>query len=393
MKSLAPVVIMAASTLPYAAHAQSSVTLYGIIDEGINYNSNSGGHPSYAMQSGVAQGNRFGLRGTEGLGAGWRSVFVLENGFDVSNGKLAQGGLLFGRQAYVGVSNLLLTVTVGRQYDIQADFIGPFAASRQWAGNIGAHPGDIDNFINTVRTNNSIKVVSASVGGLIVGGMYSLGGVAGDPTRNQSWSVGATYANGPFSAGAGYLNVRDPNVSYFGNATSGTATATIANSPYPVYSGYLSAHSFQVASAGLSYKLGRATASMVYSNAAFIGLGDLSAGPNPHGYTGSVHFSTAEASLSFLIDPQVLLGAAFAYTAGSSVSGTDGHSGARYKSGSIGAQYFLSKRTSIYVLGVYQAASGVDSLNQSARASINNQPFASTSDRQAVIRIAMSHKF
>ncbi|CAB3807850.1 hypothetical protein GCM10011400_10740 [Paraburkholderia caffeinilytica] len=51
------------STVGGAAHAQSSVTLYGIVDQGINYNSNMTGKRSYALQSGVLQGNRRGLRG------------------------------------------------------------------------------------------------------------------------------------------------------------------------------------------------------------------------------------------------------------------------------------------------------------------------------------------
>jgi predicted porin len=90
------------STIGGAAHAQSSVTLYGIIDEGINYNSNMKGGRSYALQSGVMQGSRWGLRGAEDLGGGLRATFVLENGFDLNSDKASQGGLLFGRQAYVG---------------------------------------------------------------------------------------------------------------------------------------------------------------------------------------------------------------------------------------------------------------------------------------------------
>src|SRR5258708_39891884 len=85
------------------AHAQSSVTLYGIIDEGFNINTNSGGHHLYNLSSGVLQGSRFGLRGTEDLGGCLKAIFVLENGFAVNNGRLGQGGLLFCRQAYRAV--------------------------------------------------------------------------------------------------------------------------------------------------------------------------------------------------------------------------------------------------------------------------------------------------
>ena len=107
-----------AAIFSMTSHAQSSVILYGVIDEGLMFNSNAGGHRLYNMASGVIQGNRFGLSGTEDLGGGLKARFVLENGFDPSTGRLNQGGLMFGRQAYVGLSSQQLgTVTLGRQYD------------------------------------------------------------------------------------------------------------------------------------------------------------------------------------------------------------------------------------------------------------------------------------
>src|SRR5689334_25129546 len=175
------------------AHAQSSVTLYGIIDEGFNYTSNvqtaagagrSGQH-LYNLSSGVLQGSRWGLRGTEDLGGGLKAVFVLESGFDVNSGKSGQGGALFGRQAYVGLSSQFGTVTLGRQYDSVVDYVGPLEAGDQWGGYIAAHPGDIDNFNNAYRTNNTVKYTSADYGGLKFGGTYSFGGVAGNVTSNQ----------------------------------------------------------------------------------------------------------------------------------------------------------------------------------------------------------------
>jgi len=99
-----------------AAHAQSSVTLYGIIDAGLTYVNNVQGNSLWAMQSGILQGSRWGLKGSEDLGGGLKTVFQLENGYNVFSGKLGQGGLDFGRQAYVGLSSTSFgTVTVGRQ--------------------------------------------------------------------------------------------------------------------------------------------------------------------------------------------------------------------------------------------------------------------------------------
>ncbi len=74
------------------------------------------------MSSGNLQGSRWGLRGTEDLGGGLKAIFVLENGFNVFNGTLGQGGDELGRQAYVGLPTTQFgTVTLGRQYDSVVD--------------------------------------------------------------------------------------------------------------------------------------------------------------------------------------------------------------------------------------------------------------------------------
>src|ERR1044072_1523990 len=91
------------------AHAQSSVTLYGLIDESIQYAHNtvdaSGKNSNQVgLVGGNLQGNRFGLKGTEDLGGGLKAIFQLENGFDINSGRLGQGGKMFGRQAYVGLT-------------------------------------------------------------------------------------------------------------------------------------------------------------------------------------------------------------------------------------------------------------------------------------------------
>jgi predicted porin len=224
--------------------------------------------------------------------------------------------------------------------------------------------------------------------------MYSLGGVAGDAARNQIWSLGAGYASGPLVVGVGYINARNPNVSFFGNSTSGTPSATVANSVHPVFSGYLSAHTYQVVSAGAAYSIGAWTIGGVYSNIAFKALGDSSSGPNPAGYSGNATFNSAELSVKYQLTLALLMGAAYSYTDGSSVSTTKGsNDGATYHQGEVGLDYFLSKRTDVYLIGVYQKASGTDSRNREAVASINNQSSPSSNDHQAVVRVGFRHKF
>jgi predicted porin len=376
------------------AYGQSSVTLYGIIDEGINYNSNADGKHLYNLSSGVLQGSRWGLRGKEDLGGGLSTVFVLENGFDVNTGKLGQGGLLFGRQAYVGLSSQYGTVTFGRQYDSVVDYIGPLIAGDQWGGYLAAHPSDNDNYNNTNRTNNAVKYTSPNFAGLTFGGVYALGGVPGSMGRNQIWSIGAGYTNGPLVAGAGYLNVRNPNTSFYG--AGGTVAPTTGGVPgsnfgaSPVISGYASAHSLQVVGGGAAYTFGAATIGAVYSNVQFRNLGDTTSGPVPvGGISGTATFNNAEVNFKYQITPALLAGAAYVYTKNNGANGSDG---AKYHQGAMGVDYYLSKRTDVYLIGVYQKASGKDSTGKEAVASIN-QLTPSNSNHQVAVRIALRHKF
>ncbi|MFL9931233.1 porin [Paraburkholderia sp. RL18-103-BIB-C] len=373
-----------------AAHAQSSVTLYGIIDVGINMNTNAGGSHKYDMSSGVLQGSRFGLRGTEDLGGGLKALFVLENGFDVTNGKLGQGGLMFGRQAYVGLSSQFGTVTLGRQYDSVVDYVGPFEAGDQWGGYIAAHPGDIDNFNNAYRTNNTVKFTSQNYSGLTFGGTYSLGGQAGNFTGNQIWSLGAGYNNGPLALGVGYLNARTPAATggLFNNG--GTTTAAAAAVTNPIYGGFSSANTYQVIGAGGAYTFGAATIGLTYSNIRFANLGASFASP----FRGqSATFNNGEINFKYQLTPALLVGAAYDYTRGAEINGADR---AQYHQGSIGVDYFLSKRTDVYLTGVYQHALG-ETLNQAgatvdATAGINGLT-GSSNQNQFTARVGIRHKF
>ncbi len=373
------------------ACAQAGVTLYGVIDEGITYNSNAGGHHQVGLVSGVIQASRFGLRGTEELGGGLKALFVLENGFDASSGKLGQGGLMFGRQAYVGVGGNFGTVTMGRQYDSVVDFVGPLNVGAQWGGFYNAHPGDMDNLNNSNRVNNAIKFRSVDFGGLSFGGVYSPGGVAGKPGRDQIWSRGAGYGSGPLKLGIGYLSVNNPNTSFYGtgvlaNTTGSAPLHTLTNIGSPVLSGYASARAESVLAAGAAYSFGAATVGTTYSNTRFKDVGDLTSAPNPSGNRGTATFNNVELSFKYQASPAWVIGVAADYARASGIHD------ASYRQFVIGADYNLSKRTDVYAMAIYQKAAGVDSTGRRAVAAINGvRP--SADDSQSVLRVGLRHKF
>ncbi|MGI4861792.1 MAG: porin [Janthinobacterium lividum] len=387
--------LSALGCVPLDVFAQSAVTLYGVVDEGISYSSNAGGHKLWGTASGVLQGDRWGLRGTEDLGGGLSALFVLENGFDISTGKLGQGGLEFGRRAFVGLQDKRFgTVTLGRQYDSIVDYPAPFADRGLGGGYVAAHPGDVDNFNNAYRTNNAIKYQSPITGGFRFGGMYSLGGIAGDVTRDQIWSLGAGYEQGPAAFSVAYLNVRNPNVGYFGTNSSTTLTAATANVTSPVYSGFVSAHTYQVIGAGGAYRFGAATLGATYSNIQFLNLGDTAtSGVNPSGYRGAVHFNNGELNLGYQFTHAFSMTIAYDYMKSGGVAATTGeNTGATYQQGALSGDYAFSKRTDVYLIGVYQHASGTDSRNRPAVASINGLS-ASSSSSQTSVTLGLRHRF
>jgi predicted porin len=376
--------LAALGTFAGAAHAQSSVTLYGIIDAGFVYNNNAAGQKLYGTSAGNLQGDRWGLRGTEDLGGGLKALFVLENGFNVFTGRLNQGGDEFGRQAYVGLSSQFGTVTLGRQYDSVVDYTGALEVGSQWGTFYGAHPGDLDNMNNSNRVNNGVKYTSANYSGITFGGLYSLGGVAGQFNRNQIWSGGIGYAQGPLTLGAGYVNVKNPNFSFFGNNATSSATASNMTGSR-VYSGYATAKTQQIITAAGAFSFGPATVGATYSNTQFKDLGQSGVTGAGQVRSGDAKFNNAELNFKYQLTPAFLLGAAYDYTKGYGVND------AKYHQGVIGADYFLSKRTDVYVDGVYQHASGTDSVGK-AVANINGLSASTTSNQVAAI-VGIRHKF
>jgi predicted porin len=395
-KTTAAILTMAA--FAGAAHAQSSVTLYGIADGGLLFNNNVKGAKLYSFSS--ANSSRWGLQGAEDLGGGLKAIFTLENGYTLGTGTLSQGGLEFGRKAFVGLkSDTYGTVTLGRQYSASNDATATFASGADWAASglgYGTRAGDVDNVDTSNRVQNALKYTSPNYRGLTVGFLYSLGGQAGQFSRNEVTDAGVSYANGPIKLGASYMFTKDPYYATFGNqgnssTPSSSATGANNNMPSRIYGGYASAGSHQIITAGGSYVLGAATIAVLYSNTQFQNLGSVSAvgsfGTKYNG--GTATFNSGELNVKYALTPALTLAGAYIYTHN---SGADGVGSAKYNQFNLGTIYSLSKRTSFYAIGFFETASGVDSTGKSAVADFSGSSFSSNNHQLAAI-IGMTHKF
>jgi len=390
--------LLALGAFAGAAQAQSSVTLYGIADAGILYNNNSGGHSVVSLSS--ANSSRFGLRGAEDLGGGLSAIFTLENGYSIGNGTMSQGGLLFGRKAFVGLSSTQYgSLTAGRQYSASNDQTSQFGSGADWAASglgYGTRAADVDNVDTTNRIQNSVKYTSPTFGGVTVGLLYSLGGQAGDFTKNSLWDASVGYANGPVHLGVGYMFTKNPYYATFGNQGNSSSPTSAAggtnNMPSKIYGGYASAGSQGILTAGGSYALGPATVAVLYSNVQFYHLGSVNAVNNPNNglYTGgTATFNSGELNVKYQLTPALMLAGAYIYTHN---SGAGSFSSAHYNQINLGTVYSLSKRTSLYLTGFFEDASGTDSTGKKAVANFSGATASSTS--RAVAAIAgITHKF
>ncbi|SDR42947.1 Outer membrane protein (porin) [Paraburkholderia fungorum] len=388
MKRLSLLALPAGLLLAAGAHAQSSVTLYGIVDAGIAYvhnaQSTNGQNQSTLVKfsSGNMSGSRWGLKGTEDLGGGLAAVFQLENGFNVGTGALGQGSREFGRKAVVGLSsNTWGTVTLGRQYDPIVDLVQGLTEDNYFGGVFGT-PGDLDNYDNSLRVSNSVKYVSPLFSGFQVEALYGVGGVAGAGGSGQTYSFGAAYANGPLSLGAGYFYANGGNTTTANVRTWTSSSDSLFNTV--INAGFASAKSIQIVRVGGQYVVGSATIGAAYSNTQY-GSDAFSA------FRETAKFNNGSVFVNYQITPALRTGVAYNYTS------LTGPSSAHYNQINLGADYALSKRTDLYALTGYQKASG-NTLNSSgkvvgAQASIGDFGVNSGTDSQALAVVGIRHKF
>ncbi|MCY1339774.1 Gram-negative porin [compost metagenome] len=337
---------LTALTMP-AAWAQSSVTLYGVVDAGVEFVNKVGPQSNTVARmlnlSGTVP-SRWGLRGTEDLGGGLKSAFVLESGFGPDTGTSNQGGRLFGRQAWAGLqSNSLGQIAFGRQYTmlfwatLDSDILGPNVY------------GSLDSYLANARADNAISY-KGKFGGLTVGATYSFGRDAtaaaipspsatncpgenpADKKACREWSALLMYETNGWGVSAAYDSLRGGPGAFAGLTTSELKDDRV------VLSGYMLVDRAKIGAGVLARRNGALAAPR--SNLYFTGI------------TYDIGSAFALAAEAYYLDYR--------------------HSDNRAWLGAVRGTYSFSKRTSIYLTAGYIDNGGQLNLSVSGGAAGGN---------------------
>lgn len=375
MKKSLLVAALVAGFAATGAQAQSTVTLYGILDGGVQYQNFKGNNAagesvsrSYTgLANGVNNGNRWGLKGSEDLGNGLKAVFTLESGFNIGTGQSEQNSRLFGRQATVGLqSDVWGLIELGRQTNIASKYFAgvatPFVTDFGQAG-----VGSAFSAAGALRYDNMIMYQTPTFAGLQFGLGYSFNADGaqnpnlpnGDNPNTAAWTTGLRYANGPVQAVLTYDNVKNSDTASSYANESMNAWGLAASYDFEVVkvhaaaaqtrNGWFSANSSLTNATGINFGTGTGSAPNTAA-APDYRIGTLTFNPNFKVNSYTLGLSAPIGSSSKVMGSWMM---------------ADPRSGGDLKWGStkqhvysLGYTYDLSKRTNLYALASY--ATGVN---------------------------------
>lgn len=344
--SAAIAVLAATAATAGTAHAQSTsgLTLYGVIDAALSFqtHANPGRDSIYGLQQGgegFLSGSRFGLKGNEDLGGGWKAGFTLENGFLEDTGKLDQQGQLFGRQAFVKIGHDRYgEIALGRQYttgNTMMYYVDPLgvgaAPSNSWQVYLVGQR--YDNAISYTGTYGPWQVIAEA----------ALGEQAGRGSARSSMSLGVKYAQGPLTV---IGDAQQTNDSQSRHARIYMGGLKLAAGNANLFANYV--HSSR--DAGFDSSNGGTDTASITSMAsgsptAAVGINSVFASQRRD------DFYTVGAN--YRVTPAWLLTAALMQN----FTRADNFSGSRSTLYGV-ADYSFSKRTDVYVAAVYERAHG-----------------------------------
>lgn len=294
-------------------HAQSGVTLYGLIDGGLLYTSKTAGtsgqnqgHQFSAIDSG-AEPTQFGLFGTEDLGGGLEAKFRLESGVSVMNGGFNDSnGNLFGRQAYVALSGPYGEATIGLQFS--PFFLALYETDARGFSQFGS---GVVNYADSVLVtgifnSNGMGYTSPRIDGFQGSALFAFGGSSGDFQAGRQYSAKLEYENGTLLLNAAV---------YSGNGGGAVQTPVPSNVE------------FWGRTIGATWKFGAVTAKAQFVNY------KVAQSFNSNVYSGGLDWYAAS---------QLDVNGGVWYTSDRN------HTGNHSIMGAVGATYFISKRTALY---------------------------------------------
>jgi predicted porin len=229
------------------AQDSSGVNLYGLMDVGVMSVSGYAGGRRNEVASGVMSGSRWGVKGNEDLGGGWRALFTIESRIEADTGALgnrpasgnqvparlysgpnpqlaalqrtvaentagAQAGVnlagnSFDRQAFVGLVTPVGAVLAGRQYtpafEVGAQFDAFGTDSFLSPGQLAALPAGLEN-----RANNAIGY-RIELGPWSGSAMLARG--EGSTTAGNLWGIRAVYSGDRWAVGVAHNARKTPD--------------------------------------------------------------------------------------------------------------------------------------------------------------------------------------
>jgi predicted porin len=409
------VALAALSAIAGAAQAQSTVTLYGLLDQNVvryHQNTTTGAIDKTAFVDGGFNGSRFGLKGSEDLGGGLSAIFNFEAGVNSDSGTSTQGSTLFGRRSIVGLSGATWgTVGIGRNSspydDVEADHammqasvfdpsgtnnapqtlystntVTAATAATTLLARGAAGNGNATWIGYSTRFNNSVKYQSPVFSGFSFSAMYATGedNTVGAAAKDASSSTGANakYEAGPLLVSFGYQ-------SEAAGGTSSTTATGLAGATSLLGTNQNSAANAAAAVAGLHPALTNTQLNAAYDfGVARVGLGINQAKFQdvkfvPQGGVAGDFAAQNEYSLSVSVPfGATLLSAGYAVSQGDSLGKASGYG--------LQAKYALSKRTFLY--GGYSNLTPFDTLVNLANASKSI-----STDNVSSYGVGIQHKF
>ncbi len=338
------------------AHAQSTVTLYGILDSGILYKTQAGpGGKALSLASGGEITDRWGLTGAEDLGGGWKATFALESAFRINNGTFlnsalppSSGTVMFDRGATVGLKNsqygaLLLGKNLSPLLRTFTDLdVAGFS-----------NFGSLNNLLFESTTgysgfqyswvDNSVEYQIPEVYGLRGWGLYSFGSTAGNFQSKRVVSAGLTWRFRDFLIGGAYFSGND--------ATGATNKAT-----------------GQAYTVGANYKYSSFRFAFDFAN-----FKNIAVGTSTDFYTGEI---------AYQLSPFMQFSTTYIKISDQAHGKVDGN---LYK---VGGQYLLSKQSLLYADVGYVKNSSLGSFGIQ-----NSAPIWTGGKNQFAVILGVRHSF